>query len=148
MMRDLIQFAKAGAPGRKTEMTPNEALAAIINEWPHSVVTSKICEAYRVLRSHIEASQPWLPPQQEGFRPWIEWKPGDLGPHVNDTVVILLQKMREAKAGPKLIHTNLAQAFPWVDGPNLIVAYCVKLPDADGKFAGRKNAFENGCGNG
>ena len=105
--------------------------------------------AYDRLKAFIEANQPWYPPRQEGFGPWIEWKPGDPGPRVNDTVVILLQEMRESKAGPKPIHANLAQAFPWVDGPNLIVAYCVKLPDAYVKAAGRRYAFESGgCGDG
>lgn len=108
---------------------------------------SRATRARNAIKAFIEANQPWYPPRQEGFGPWIEWKPGDPGPRVNDTVVILLQEMREAKAGPKLIHANLAQAFPWVDGPNLIVAYCVKLPDAYVKAAGRKNVFENGCGN-
>lgn len=127
-------------------MTPNEALAAIINEWPHSVVAPKICDAYRVLRSHIEATTPWLPPQQEGFGPWIEYWPCDPGPRVNDEVFVLAEIDRKKKYTPQV--RGLARNVVWENtGRSAIVAYCVKLPDADGKAAERKNALENRCGN-
>ena len=105
-----------------------------------------LCEpAYKRLRAFIEANTPWVPPQQEGFGPWIEWKPGDPGPRIGDIVRILRGTNRDKRMWDRQTFEGLAKQWSW--GGNDIVAYCVKLPDADDKAVGRENAFENGCGN-
>jgi hypothetical protein len=132
--------------GKEETMTPKEALATLINDWPSVYLPPEVIRAYDALKAHIEATTPWLPPRQQGFGPWIEWKPGDLGPRVTDQVLVILAHMRDKRIKPEEI--KAAPHWTWrTDVANPIVAYCVKLPDADGKFAGRKNAFENGCGN-
>jgi hypothetical protein len=105
-----------------------------------------LCEPpYRRLHAFIEANTPWLPPQQEGFGPWIEWEPGDPGPRIGDIVCILRGANRDKRMWYRQTFEGPAKQWSW--GGNDIVAYCVKLPDAYVKAAGRKNAFENGCGN-
>ena len=128
-----------------TKMTPMEALATLINDWPSVYLPPEVIRAYDALKAHIEANQPWYPPQQEGFGPWIEWKPGDLGPRVGDIVCILRGRNRDNRMWYRQTFEGPAEQWSWCG--NDIVAYCVKLPDADDKAVGRENAFENGCGN-
>ena len=128
-------------------MTPKEALATLINDWPSVYLPPEVIRAYDALKAHIEATTPWLPPQEEGFGPWIEYRVGDPGPRVTDQVLVLLSHMRDRRIKPKEI--KYAPHWTWHDDvANHVVAYCVKLPDADDKAVGRKYAFENGCGNG
>ena len=107
---------------------------------------SRATRARDAIKAFIEANSPWLPPQQEGFGPWVEWKPGDLGPRIGDIVCILRGTNRDTHRWVRQTFEGCAEQWSWCGSD--IVAYCVKLPDADGKAAKRKNAFENGCGNG
>ena len=102
--------------------------------------------ARNAIKAYIEANTPWLPPQQEGFGPWIEWKPGDLGPRIGDIVRVLIKSNRETRNWEHQRYEGCADEWSWCH--HGVVAYCVKLPDADDKAVGRKYAFENGCGNG
>ena len=106
---------------------------------------SRATRARNAIKAYIEATAPWLPPQQEGFGPWIEWKPGDLGPRIGDIVCILRGRNRDNRMWYRQTFEGPAEQWSWCG--NDIVAYCVKLPDADDKAVGRENAFENGCGN-
>ena len=89
-----------------------------------------ICEPpYERLRAFIEANTPWLPPQQEGFGPWIEWKPGDLGPRIGDIVRIFRGASRDSRRWARQTFEGPAEEWSWFGSD--IVAYCVKLPDAE-----------------
>ena len=90
-----------------------------------------LCEpAYKRLRAFIEANTPWLPPRQEGFGPWIEYWPGDPGPRVNDEVLVLSEIESKKKYAPKV--RGLARDVAWENtGRSAIIAYCVKLPEAE-----------------
>lgn len=120
---------KAQETTRKEETMPT-LLEDLNKIWDRVTKAPSIseAEAYKRLRAHIEANQPWLPPQQEGFGPWIEYRVGDPGPRVTDTVCLLLRKMRELRLAPTGLTPGSAREFVW-DGnaPNPIVAYCVKL---------------------
>ena len=85
--------------------------------------------AYNRLRAFIEAHEPWLPPQQPGFGPWIEYREGDKGPHITDVVMIVTKRERQTKSSP--LWEKSARNWDWVvEGvPGDIVAYCVKLED-------------------
>lgn len=108
---------------------------------------SRATRARNAIKAFIEAKQPWLPPQKEGFGPWIEWKPGDLGPRIGDIVCILRGASRDSRRWARQTFEGPAEEWSWFGSD--IVAYCVKLPDADGKAVERKYAFENGgCGDG
>lgn len=111
-------------------MTPKQALDCVEARIPEASLLN-VKAARAILRAFIEANTPWLPPQQEGFGPWIEYGPGDPGPHINDTVVVLLQGRREAKVVPKPTKACLARTLHWGESFNPIVAYCVKLPEAE-----------------
>ena len=106
---------------------------------------SRATRARNAIKAYIEANQPWLPPQQEGFGPWIEWKPGDLGPRIGDIVRVLRKPNRDIREWSHQKFGGRVEQWSWCGSD--IVAYCVKLPDAYVKAAGRKNVFENGCGN-
>ena len=79
--------------------------------------------AYMRLRAFIEHHQPWLPPQQPGFGPWIEYKLGDKGPRIGDVVHILKQFERNKRAF-FADAADTADCWTWDDE---VVAYCVKL---------------------
>ena len=79
--------------------------------------------ARNAIKAFIEANQPWLPPQQEGFGPWIEWKPGDPGPRVTDTIHVLLVSERAARTFDA---SDAGSAQTRWQNQNT-VAYCVKL---------------------
>ena len=109
-----------------TKMTPMEALATLINDWPSVYLPPEVIRAYDALKAHIEANQPWYPPRQEGFGPWIEYWPGDPGPRVNDEVLVLAEIERKKKHTPKV--RGLARDVAWENtGRSAIIAYCVKL---------------------
>ena len=128
-----------------TKMTPMEIVEWLDAAFATGDREDKMDQAVATLRAFIEANQPWLPPQQEGFGPWIEWKPGDLGPRVGDIVRILQGASRGSRRWDRQTFEGPAKQWSWCG--NYIVAYCVKLPDADDKAVGRKYAFENGgCG--
>ena len=93
------------------------------------VSTFEEAAAINRLRAFIEQHEPWLPPQQEGFGPWIEYKPGDKGPRVGDKIRVLLLAMRQAKVEPFDLDIERANVFQWGPVGNPIVAYCVKLED-------------------
>ncbi len=86
-------------------------------------------DAYRRLRAFIEVHQPWCPPRQPGFGPWIEYD-GKNGPRVDEEVMILTTEVRR-KRQELLFPTTVALAsrFDWSLHPMVpshIVAYCVK----------------------
>lgn len=68
----------------------------------------------------------WLPPQQEGFGPWIEFEgPYDRSPVAADTEVGYLLRV-ERKAQCYHHEGHPAGAYRW---GSLCVAYCVKLEE-------------------
>lgn len=81
--------------------------------------------AYERLRAFIEQHEPWLPPQQEGFGPWIEFREGDKGPHVNDVVHILTRGEQDARRFDHAA-SMVAKHWGWTGD---YVAYCVKLDE-------------------
>ena len=85
--------------------------------------------AYDRLKAFIEANQPWYPPRQEGFGPWIEWKPGDPGPRIGDIVRIFRGASRDSRRWARQTFEGPAEEWSWFGSD--IVAYCVKLPDAE-----------------
>ena len=106
-------------------MTTKEALAYVrgcFGSNPHK----KLGLALDALEKHIEATTPWLPPQQEGFGPWIEYRVGDPGPREFEIAARLTKDERESR---DYDHAP-AQALDlcWVDST---VAYCVKLPETE-----------------
>jgi len=93
--------------------------------------SAKVSAYYR-LRDFIKQHEPWYPPQQEGFGPWIEYRPGDEGPRVGEVVFILSARDRDEKTFRGGISGGTASGFYWrerSDGAQ-IVAYCVKLDEA------------------
>lgn len=66
----------------------------------------------------------------EGYGEWIEYKPGDSGPRVNEMVHVLEQKERDEKYFNA--EEDLANEYLWsVKQGSTIVAYCIKKPDAN-----------------
>ena len=113
-----------------TKMTPMEIVEWLDAAFATGDREDKMDQAVATLRAFIEANTPWLPPQQEGFGPWIEWKPGDPGPRVNDEVLVLSEIERKKKYAPKI--RGLARDVAWENtGRSAIVAYCVKLPEVE-----------------
>ena len=109
-------------------MTPKQALDCVEARIPEASLLNVKAER-AILRAFIEANTPWLPPQQEGFGPWIEWKPGDLGPRVGDIVCILRRTNRDNRMWDRQTFEGPAKKWSWCG--NDIVAYCVKLPEAE-----------------
>lgn len=108
-------------------MTPKEAV-----EWLESAYgrggAPKIDRAIAVLRTFVDTNTPWLPPQQEGFGPWIEYRVGDPGPRVTDAVQVLYERDRARRLWDG---ERSASEFPWHRTHDPIVAYCVKLREAE-----------------
>ena len=110
-------------------MTPKQALDCVEARIPEASLLN-VKAARAILRAFIEANTPWLPPQQEGFGPWIEYWPGDPGPRVNDEVLVLAEIERKKKYTPKV--RGLARDVAWENtGRSAIIAYCVKLPEVE-----------------
>lgn len=84
--------------------------------------------AYDRIKAFIEANTPWLPPQQEGFGPWIEYRVGDPGPRVGDEVVVMYNGDRSTRDCSNIL--SMAYAERWAQEDH-IVAYCVKLDPAN-----------------
>ena len=123
---------KAQETTRKEETMPTlledlEFLYGYALEYEYVIrnVDSRATRARDAIKAYIEANTPWLPPQQEGFGPWIEWKPGDLGPRVGDIVCILRGTNRDKRMWDRQTFEGHAKKWSW--GGNDIVAYCVKL---------------------
>ncbi len=86
----------------------------------------QLFQAANRLRAFIEQHQPWYPPRQPGFGPWIEYD-GKNGPRVDQVAAVLIKHDREAKVH----HTDgcqVAHLFNWKrnDWSGRIVAFCVK----------------------
>lgn len=112
-----------------TKMTPMEVVEWLDAAFATGDREDKIDQAVATLRAFIEANTPWLPPQQEGFGPWIEWKPGDLGPRVGDIVCILRGTNRDNRSWVRQTFEGCAEQWSWCGSD--IVAYCVKLPEVE-----------------
>lgn len=85
-------------------------------------------QALARVRSFIITHAPWLPPQPEGFKPWIEFVPGDPGPRIGETVAALTRNERARKS----YSYRAGSVFSWTwtnSGTEPVVAYCVKLPE-------------------
>lgn len=109
-------------------MTPKEALDCVEARIPETSLLN-VKAARAILRAFIEANTPWHPPQQEGFGPWIEWKPKDLGPRIGEIVRVLLKSNREARNWEHQRYEGRADKWSWCR--HGVVAYCVKLPEAE-----------------
>lgn len=71
----------------------------------------------------------WLPPQQEGFGPWIEWTGGDCPVAAEDeTQVLLSMERRHETYRPECLAAGL---YRWSrkNKARDVVAYCVKLEE-------------------
>lgn len=75
--------------------------------------------AYERLLKFIEANTPWCPPQRKGFDPWIEYKPGDPGPRVNDVIKWMSAAERETREWTDRV--GVARFVDW----SRVVAYSV-----------------------
>jgi hypothetical protein len=80
--------------------------------------------AYARLRAFIEQHQPWYPPRQPGFGPWVEYD-GTNGPRVDQEVKVLELAERLERSYCDLSAQKAAYQG-WFDASNPIVAYCVK----------------------
>ena len=96
--------------------------------WVPATDAPNAAAAYSRLGAFIKQHEPWYPPQQPGFGPWIEYCVGDKGPHVNDRVVILTRSERAQK---RVVKTpDNAAAVSWYENNGgTVVAYCVKLDE-------------------
>lgn len=83
------------------------------------VLRGSLAQTANRLRAFIEQHQPWHPPRQPGFGPWIEYD-GKNGPRVDQIVRVLSGSNRAEKYVPT------TDCPAWGFGWSGIVAYCVK----------------------
>lgn len=98
------------------------------------------CDLPPVAQNLAVPAAPWLPPQPEGFTPWVEWSGQGSAPVPNGTDIMIVTRigrgLQECSADADDVCTVYDDNLRWGHGPSGmrafdIVAYCVRANPVD-----------------